>query len=607
MAIRGLDPAVIQKIAAGEVIERPASAVKELVENALDANARLVQVEVRAGGLGLIRVVDDGQGIPSAEVDLAFAPHATSKLSRVEDLAEIQTLGFRGEALASIAAVSQIICHTHYAGEELGVALTLEAGQVVERKPWAGPIGTSILVRNLFFNVPVRLKFLRSASSEAGQIGHVMEQFALGHPGVCFRFLNEDRRVLETPGSGELRDAVRQVYGSAIADAMIAVDATSETAQVQIRGLISRPDQTRATRTGLSFFVNRRRINNPSLSYAVEEAYQPELSAGRHPIVVLHLELPPGTVDCNVHPTKAEVRLANDRAVHSAVYKAVRDALLEVAPLPSVGALRTPSAWPSGDDWFETALAVPPPAPSAVPIVFGQHDLSPPGPSAAAPGAGVTSSAVGPILARSQRAESPIDQTGQEGPFRPTLLRAVGQVQNTYIVAEGPSGVYFIDQHTAHERVLYEEILALRQRPGAPAQALLTPVVVRLNAKQRGILAERGESLRQLGFEFEEFGPDAFVLRAVPPTLTRADLDQILRDAADALTGDADAPDGSDRLVATLACHSAVRAGDPLTPEEIAVLLAKLEQTDVNRYCPHGRPVVVHLPTAQLERDFKRR
>ena len=604
MAIRGLEPDVIQKIAAGEVIERPASAVKELVENALDAQAHSVQVEVRAGGLGLIRVVDDGQGIAADDVALAFAPHATSKLSRVEDLAEIQTLGFRGEALASIAAVSQIVCHTHQSGDELGVAMTLEAGQIVERKPWAGPIGTSILVRNLFFNVPVRLKFLRSASSEAGQIGHLLEQFALGHPGVCVRFLNEDRRILETPGSGELRDAVRQVYGSAIAEAMIPIEATSETAQVQIRGLISRPDQTRATRTGLSFFVNRRRINNPSLSYAVEEAYQPELPAGRHPIVVLHLELPPSAVDCNVHPTKAEVRLANDRSVHSAVYKAVREALLEVAPLPSIGSLRMPAAWPTGDDRFEAAAV--PLSPSA-PSRFDPGPMPPVAPVAegtpGATGVANASEAAPPGFLN----EQPVDDASFDGPFRPTLLRAVGQVQNTYIVAEGPSGVFFIDQHTAHERVLYEEILAQRQRPDAASQALLTPVVVRLNAKQRGALTERGDSLRQLGFQFEEFGPDAFVLRAVPPAMTKANLETTLRDLADALTGESDAPDGSDRLIATMACHSAVRAGDSLSAEEIAVLLAKLEQTDVSRYCPHGRPVVIHLPTAQLERDFKRR
>ncbi len=595
MPIRVLDPEVAQKIAAGEVVERPSSAVKELVENALDAGASQVQIEIRSGGLGLIRVADDGEGIPSAEVALAFQRHATSKLSTAADLSSIQTLGFRGEALASIAAVSQIVLYTRHRDEETGASLTLEAGQIVEQKPWAGPRGTAILVRNLFFNVPARLKFLRSATSEAGQIGHLVEQFALGHPEVRFRFVNEGRRVLETPGSGDLREALRQVYGTSIADAMVAIDEESESSHVRIWGLIGPPNLTRANRAGLSFFINRRWINSLSLGYAVEEAYRPALLPGRHPIVALHLELPASDVDCNVHPTKAEVRIVNERQVHGAAHRAVRAALLDVAPLPEVGAPLAPAAWRGAGDWFEQATALPP-----------TDVASPPRPFSIGNGEGVDGAPGAP-------GPSPLSTGGGEGqgvtpsPFRPTTLRPVGQVQNTYIVAEGAGGVYFIDQHTAHERVLYEEIVAQRNVPDGPSQALLTPVVVPLSAPQRAALEERGEALSRLGFRFEAFGPDAYVLRAVPPRLARADLAGALRDAADVLTGDATAADGTDRLSATLACHGAVRAGDSLTMEEITVLLARLEETDVSRYCPHGRPVVVHLSVTQLERDFHRR
>ena len=602
MSIRVLDPEVAQKIAAGEVVERPSSAVKELVENALDAGAGEVKVEIRSGGLGLIRVADDGGGIPAAEIELAFQRHATSKLSSAADLSSIQTLGFRGEALASIAAVSQIVLYTRHRAEDLGVSLTLEAGQIVERKPWAGPAGTALLVRNLFFNVPARLKFLRSSTSEAGQIGHLIEQLALGHPDVRFHFVNEGRRVFETPGSGDLRDALRQVYGSEIADAMVAIDETSESSHLRIWGLIGTPAVTRANRSGLSFFVNRRSINNLSLGYAVEEAYRPALLPGRHPIVALHLELPPSDVDCNVHPTKAEVRIVNDRLVHGAAHRAVRAVLLNVAPLPEVGAPLIPAAWQSDGDWFERALAgdvASPPRPLSIPdpgaftrpVGDGEGERGAPGAADVAPLA--TSGGEG--------------QGVRPAPFRPTTLRPVGQVQNTYIVAEGAGGVYFIDQHTAHERVLYEEIVAQRTAPGAPSQALLNPIVVPLGAPQRAALEERGDALVRLGFSFEEFGPDAYVLRAVPPRLARADLARALGDAADVLAGDAVAPDGTDRLSATLACHAAVRAGDPLTMEEITVLLARLEDTDVSRYCPHGRPVVVHLSVTQLERDFHRR
>jgi DNA mismatch repair protein MutL len=626
MPIRVLDPEVAQKIAAGEVVERPASAVKELVENALDAGARGVQIEIRSGGLGLIRVSDDGSGIPAAEVELAFVRHATSKLSRADDLAAIQTLGFRGEALASIAAVSQVVLYTRHRDEELGVALTLEAGQVVERKPWAGAAGTTIHVRNLFFNVPARLKFLRSATGEAGQIGHLVESFALGHPEVRFRLINDGRRAIETPGTGDLRDALRQVYGSAVADGMLLIDATAEATRLRVWGLIGLPDQNRATRSALTFFVNGRRVSNASLGYAVEEAYRPALPLGRHPIVALHLELPASEVDCNVHPAKTEVRLVNERTITSAVHHAVRAAILEVAPVPEVSQPMAPTAWPTAGEWFGATLATPTSASPSLgrrsvdvplqPSVSSQQSVASAATLAAMSGgngSGIEQGLVESIdpasLASASTSAPPVPDVAPTGeiPFRPTLLRPVGQVQNTYVVAEGPNGVYFIDQHTAHERVLYEEILARRSGPTPPAQALLTPFVVQLNARQRAALIERGEALTQLGFSFEEFGPDSFALRAVPTQLARADLARTLRDAADALAGDPVGPDGADRLAATLACHSAVRAGDPLTPEEISFLLARLEQTDVNRYCPHGRPIVIHLPVAQLERDFHRR
>lgn len=609
MTIRILPPDVAQKIAAGEVVERPASAVKELVENALDAGARQVQVEIRSGGLGLIRVADDGSGIPAAEAETAFLRHATSKLASAADLTSIRTLGFRGEALASIAAISQITLYTHHAEDDLGVTLTLEAGQVVARKPWAGPTGTTILVRNLFFNVPARLKFLRSATGEAGQIGHVIEQFALGHPDVRFRFLSEGRRVLETPGSGDLRDALRQVYGSEIADALVAIDETSESSHARVWGLISTPQVTRANRSGLSFFVNRRCITNLSLVYAVEEAYHPALLPGRHPIGALHLEIPPTDVDCNVHPTKAEVRIVNERAIYSLAHRAVRAALLQVAPLPEIGAPLEPASWIRG-----SALDA---APAELPGAGHRFDASGArgtetrGHEAAAQNhlsvsdQDTAASNAATTFEPSSAATSP--PTGSDAPFRPTALRPVGQVQNTYIVAEGAGGIYFIDQHTAHERILYEEIVAQRSATRAPSQVLLAPVVVPLNARQRAALLEHGAELARLGFDLEEFGPDSFILRAVPPRLVRADLLQALRDAADALAGDVLAPDGTDRLAATLACHAAVRAGDALTLTEIATLLARLEETDVSRYCPHGRPVVVHLSVSQLERDFHRR
>jgi DNA mismatch repair protein MutL len=342
------------------------------------------------------------------------------------------------------------------------------------------------------------------------------------------------------------------------------------------------------------------------------------LPQGRHPIVALHLYLPSEDVDCNVHPTKAEVRLLNERSVTSAVHRAVRAALLTVAPVPEIGAPLAAASWPGPSDWFDGALAgplppratdvfahrLPPDAPASAPPI---DSFSRPAPAEDRPGGPGAGDWRYPTPPPGESAPTEPAWTAPEIGFRPTTLRPVGQVQNTYIVAEGPNGVYFVDQHTAHERILYEEILARRSGPDLPSQALLSPVVVQLSATQRAALLERGTSLSQLGFSFEEFGPDSFQVRAVPPQLVKADLEGAFRDAADALAGEPVGPDGADRLAATLACHSAVRAGDPLTPDEIRRLLATLEQLDVNRYCPHGRPIVVHLPVAQLERDFHRR
>lgn len=609
--IQILAPDVAQKIAAGEVVERPSSAVKELVENALDAGARSIQIEIQGGGLSMIRVVDDGCGIPADEVELAFVRHATSKLTTADDLSAIATLGFRGEALASIAAISQLTVHTRTCDAESGVSLAIEGGQVRERRPFAGATGTTILVRNLFVNVPARLKFLRTAVGEAGQIGHLIEQFALAQPDVRFRLVNEGRRVIETPGTGNVLDALRCIYDGPTADRMIAIQGEATHLKLRVSGYASEPNTTRATRASISLFVNRRCVRNASLSYAIEDAYYPALLAGRHPIVALHLDVPPNDVDVNVHPAKTEVRLVNERAVFGAVRDAVRAALMEVAPLPEVGAALapvgggmpdSPDDWssPGGDrqwDWSNGSRAPRDAGGGADDNGFAARD----GQETALDTNGLVAN--GPITDR-----PPFSPDGNFGPGFVSRLRPVGQVQNTYIVAEGPGGVYFIDQHTAHERVRYEDILAQRRSARElGAQALLEPIPVPLSPRLQQVIRKHAGDLAQIGFAVEEFGPDTWLLRTIPLGLGRANPEQVFLDALETLTGDMIGPDGADRLAATLACHGAVRAGDPLTMPEIERLLQLLEQTDVTRYCPHGRPIVVRLPVAQLERDFHRR
>ena len=601
MPIRVLPEAVALKIAAGEVITRPADAVKELVENAVDAVLASrpqaptpgpspaeqergtggglsalpprIDVEIRDGGLALIRVVDTGCGIPADEVALAFQRHATSKLATAEDLFAVRTLGFRGEALASIAAISRVVLYTRAAGAELGALLELDAGRVVEQGPRAGPIGTSITVRNLFQNVPARLRFLRSAAGEAGQVVHLVGQYALSFPEIRFSLLNDGRLAFQSPGGGRLEDVLAKVYGAALVEKLLPVE--GEAGRLKIVGYVSEPGTHRSTRSGISIFVNRRWVQSRVLTYAVEEAYQPALPTGRHPVAALWLELPPSEVDVNVHPTKAEVRFADERGIYAAVRRTIRGVVLRAAPVPVVGAPLAPAA----------------PSPP-VPTVESSPAAEVPRQQSFAGSTATSDAAVEPETPAVREPGLPI-------------LHPLGQVHRTYVVAEGPDGVYFVDQHTAHERVRYEEIQAQRAGAGVASQALLDPLVVDLTPRQWGLLGEGAPSLRALGFAFEPFGERSVLLRAVPAILRLTDLARAFTDVVDALAMEGPTA-GVDAPSAVLACHSAVRAGDALSPEEIRELLGRLEGLDIWRYCPHGRPIVIRLDAAQLARDFRR-
>jgi DNA mismatch repair protein MutL len=595
-----LSPEVAQKIAAGEVVTRPADAVKELVENAIDAclaaergeAGHRIDVELHGGGLALIRVVDTGCGIPPGEIPLAFERHATSKLASAEDLFAIATLGFRGEALPSIAAISQVAFYSRPADSELGALVVLEAGRLVEASARAGPVGTSVTVRNLFQNVPARLRFLRTATGEAGQVTNLVGQYALAYPEIRFSVVTDGRLVLQSPGTGRLRDALLKVYDAAVVEKLLPIEAVA--GKVRIRGYVSEPGTTRATRAAISIFVNRRWIQSRALSYAIEEAYQPALPAGRHPIAVVQLDIPPADVDVNVHPTKAEVRFADERTLYGALRRAVREVVMASAPLPIVGVPLAPFGMPS-DSQGAGGGSGPPPEPT-------QGSL---GLSAEARRASPPESADPPGAAR---------QADPRAVGLP-ILHPLGQVQRTYIVAEGPDGVYFVDQHTAHERIRYEEIQSSRASVGIATQSLLEPLVVELTPRQWDLLDEGAPRLREIGFAVEPFGERACLLRAIPAILARSgrpsgaagedDLTATFREVVDALALEGPA-EGIDRLAATVACHSAVRSGDSLTAEEIRELLGRLEGLDVWRYCPHGRPIVIRLDSSQLAKDFKR-
>jgi DNA mismatch repair protein MutL len=573
VTISVLAPDVAAKIAAGEVIERPASIVKELIENALDAGAQRITIEIEAGGAGLIRVSDDGCGLAAEEIPLAFLRHATSKLTRPEDLLEVTTLGFRGEALPSIAAAADVELASR-TGSPAGARLQLGPDGERSRGGYGGPRGTVVTVRDLFEQQPARRKFLRSPAAEAGQIATVAGLYAIAYPEVGFTLIADGRRSLVTPGSGSRREAAARIYGAETAAALLEIEAPA-TDGVQIAGFISPPELTRSHRGHISCFVNRRWVQPHRLAFALEAAFESLLPSGRHPLALLDLRLPGNEIDVNVHPAKSEVRFLNERAVQAAVYHAVRERLLALAPQPAASvSLPVPALAVVGAP--AAPVADPPPVWRTLGSAVEQR-----GPAVTAPG--------------------PVPR-----PAMP-ILRIVGQAAGLYVVAEGPDGMYLVDQHAAHERVLYERLLAARQAGRPELQGLLSPLPLDLPVRQQAVYQAHAEALRELGFEIEAFGSGAYLLRAVPALLGTKDPARALSELLDDLDNDGDRSERATLATMTLACHAAVRAGKTLAMEEMRELLRSLEDCDLPRTCPHGRPTMIHLSAEALEREFKRR
>jgi DNA mismatch repair protein MutL len=571
MPIRILSHDVASKIAAGEVVERPASVVKELLENSLDAGATQIAIEVQGGGVRLIRVVDNGAGIPPEEVDLAFERFATSKVATADDLEGISSLGFRGEALPSIAAVSEVTMVTRSRDELSGIFVNIKDGAILEKAKRGCPPGTTVTVRNLFRNVPARLKFLKSASTENGHISNLVAQYSLAFPEVRFTLIIDGRTTFRSPGSGSLREVLGAVYGLDVAKAMLAIEAKegADPLLPRVIGFISPISLTRASRSYMSFFVNRRWVQSRMATYALEEAYHGLLMVGRHPIAVINISLLPQEVDVNVHPTKNEVRFRNERDIFSAVQKAVREALAVQASMPTLDTLPQPQ-----------------PAPEAPTERLPAFDVR--------PGEAV--------------AKSPVEVPPSAEPVAKSLpiLRVVGQLANTYVIAEGPDGMYLIDQHAAHERVLFERIRNERMRRAVEVQGLLQPVPVELTVRQQELLELQSEALSEYGFGIEHFGERTYLVRSVPAVLSGQNVAQSLVEVLDFLA-EGEKGDRREEIAISLACHGAVRAGQALSHEEMRDLIRQLEQASQPRTCPHGRPTMIHLSASQLEKGFGRR
>ena len=577
MAVRLLTHDTIGKIAAGEVVERPASVVKELLENALDAGARRVAVEVRGGGCELIEVSDDGGGIGAEELPLAVQRHATSKLTTFEDLDRLGTLGFRGEALPSIAAVSRFAMRSRPTGSAVGAEVVIDFGEAAPVQTVAAPAGTTVTVRDLFANVPARRKFLRQVSTEAAYIQRAVAAYAAAYAGVQVSLAIDGRRVLGSDGAGDAIAAAVGAFGAEVGQAALLLEPLEEAAAVpvvEVEGWVGAPPLTRSHRQGLVFFVNGRWIQNRALAFALEEAYHSLLMVGRHPVAVVHVRVDPAAVDVNVHPTKAEVKFLDERAVCRAVQRAAHAALAR-APHNELPRIRFEPLTASGADQRSMPFAV-------TPSWTTRDEPLPP-------------------IGDGAEAAQPGHASGVP------ILRVLGQVGGTYIIAEGPEGMYLIDQHAAHERVLYEKILVQLSGRAVDRQPLLDPLVVDLTPEELAALDRSTEELGRIGFEIESFAEGAVAVRSVPAMMRNVDvadrLRLILRELAEGGAGDS----WLDAVAISTACHTSIRAGQALSLPEMRDLVAELERSSQPRACGHGRPTMLHLTQADLEKQFSRR
>jgi len=582
---------VASQIAAGEVVERPASVVKELVENALDAGAKSLQVTIANAGRTLVQVADDGTGIPADEMALAVERHATSKLSNAEDLFRIGTLGFRGEALASIGSVSRLSLTSRTADSSAGTRLRVEGGVISKLEKVGSPIGTVVSVEELFYNVPARLKFLKQDATERRAIDALITRYALAYPLVRFKLSEGNTTSLQTAGDGDRRTILAALYGVDAARQMLEVVAEED--GTKITGFISPTGLTRSNRKEITFFVNGRWVQDISLNTALIQAYHTLLMVGRYPIATLFLQILPEEVDVNVHPAKAEVRFRSPDKVFSFVQRSVRRALLAYTPVPQVA---PQNLWGSSN----TGQTVQNRGSQIDATWFLAHDDR------------------FPVDSNTATGNEPPLPAGDQAPAvvapalafeKVPLLRLIGQIGATYLVAEGPDGLYLIDQHAAHERVLFEKLMAQHDQKNIPSQSLLTPVIVELTRSSAELLNAQLPVLSHFGFHIEPFGSSAFQVRAMPALFANSDPAAALRALVEDFEED-EAPlrDEIEAKIAGRVCKRlAVKAGQVLSPEEQRTLLNDLEACASPRTCPHGRPTMIHLSVDMLERQFGRK
>ena len=589
MPIKLLSPEVASQIAAGEVVERPASVVKELTENSLDAGAKTIDINIQEAGRRLIEIADDGGGIPADELLLAVERHATSKLQSASDLFHIHTLGFRGEALASIGSVSRLSITSRVKTAQAGARIRVEGGLSGGLEPVGSPVGSTVRVEDLFFNVPARLKFLKQDLTERRAIDGLLARYALAYPQVRFRLTDGASLSLQTPGDGDRRAILATLYGVEVARQMLEVLAEDE--GLKLTGFISPSALTRSNRKEITFFINGRWVSDTPLTQALLQAYHTLLMVGRYPLAALFLEIDPEEVDVNVHPAKAEVRFKNQDRIFSFVQRSARRALLAYAPvasLPSTQNLwgRSQGALPGNQNssdyggnsiGLEWNIAHP---------EFDEADTIP-------------NSLISPTAPGTQQSSN----------YHLPIMRLIGQIGSTYLIAEGPDGLYLIDQHAAHERVLFEKLMAQHDRKNIPAQILLTPQMVQMSPSAGKLLEEQLPILQHFGFTVESFGPNTYQVRAIPALFADTDPASALRALVEDFEED-ETPlqnEIESKIAARVCKRMAVKAGKTLSPEEQRALLNDLENCASPRTCPHGRPTMIHLSVDMLERQFGRK
>ena len=649
-----LSPHIANLIAAGEVVERPASVVKELLENAVDAGASKVTVEIRDGGMTFLRVTDNGCGMSPEDAKTAFLRHATSKLRTAEDLAAIATMGFRGEALAAIASVSRIDLMTKTAGSIMGTSLHLEAGTVTEESEAGCPDGTTIIIRDLFFNTPARMKFMKADSVEGSRVAAAVQMQALAHPEVAFTFIRDGKQTLSTPGTGGLEAAVYSVYGRECAK-MVKVESRWE--QYSLTGYVTKPTDSRPSRNLQTFFVNDRPVKSKLLVAALEEAYRNQIMVGKFPACVLHLTLPATAVDVNVHPAKTEVKFLSEKAVFDCVHYGVLGALNKTPdrpqvqftnkaagssapiapPVPPQNTVTPNVSSPKQENFFRTmtpteykqfAAAVaeaPQPKPERAILTAAMVERSAPPmvrepvmiPSFQQPNHIPPEPACKDIEQASMCFSAPTkdipvvndtEEMVQEALPMPEAQtwRMVGELYNSYIIVEEGDNAFLIDKHAAHERILFEKLKSNQE--AISSQTLLTPIPVRLSAEAAAELLSNRPILEELGFEVDEFGENTVLLRQIPMDLSPDDAAEAAEAlAADLLNGRHDTKDTvRDEILHTVACKAAIKAGWHTDETELLALVKQVMDRDELKYCPHGRPICITLSQKQLEKQFKR-